>query len=141
MEARHQKRVDQGDAYNPISLSEMESEDEWITEREDPTLPEDTAWMDVSECFEVIEGECSRKKKRGSTFLFVFNLVIPLVYKSYFGIFVLKFVGPRDLNKKGKGKEVVEVEDDEEEEIQVIEEEDIRSEDLLDVDNDIDSDD
>ena len=43
LEARHRKRIEEGDVYDPISLSNMESNDEWITEKEDPTLPEDTA--------------------------------------------------------------------------------------------------
>ncbi|XP_050259839.1 uncharacterized protein LOC126704890 [Quercus robur] len=65
----------------------MESDDEWITEKEEPCLPEDTSWMDIHECFEVNEEGCSRKRKRG----------------------------PRNLNAKKKSKEkVIEVEEPEE---------------------------
>lgn len=110
LQARHQKRVQEGDAYDPISLSDMESDDEWITEKEGPSLPEDTTWMNVNECFEVEEGEYSKKRKKG----------------------------PRDLNKKGQGKQVVEV-DDEEEEIQVIDNEENGSEELFDLNDDSDS--
>uniref|UniRef100_A0A7N2LQ18 Uncharacterized protein n=1 Tax=Quercus lobata TaxID=97700 RepID=A0A7N2LQ18_QUELO len=65
----------------------MESDDEWITEKEEPCLPEDTSWMDIHECFEVNEEGCSRKRKGG----------------------------PRNLNAKKKSKEkVFEVEEPEE---------------------------
>ncbi|KAF7146530.1 hypothetical protein RHSIM_Rhsim04G0154000 [Rhododendron simsii] len=43
----------------------MESDNEWITEREDPCLPLDPSWIDMNECFEVNEGETSRKGHRG----------------------------------------------------------------------------
>lgn len=43
----------------------MESDDEWITESEDPCLPVDTSWMDMNECFEVNDGETSEKRRRG----------------------------------------------------------------------------
>lgn len=72
LEQRHKKRVARGESYDPISLSDMESDDEWITEKEDPVIPLDLAWMDtnVVDCFQVEEiGESSqkaqKKKKRG----------------------------------------------------------------------------
>ncbi|KAG5560764.1 hypothetical protein RHGRI_003943 [Rhododendron griersonianum] len=65
LELRQKKREENGDAYDPICLSDMESDDEWITEREDPCLPLDPSWMDMNECFEVNEGETSRKGRRG----------------------------------------------------------------------------
>ena len=49
----------------------MESDDEWITEREEPCLNDleleegDKSWMDVQECFNIEEGAPSRKRKRG----------------------------------------------------------------------------
>ena len=53
-------------------LSDMESDDKWITEKgynmesdDEPCLLEDTSWMDIHECFEVNEEWCSRKRKRG----------------------------------------------------------------------------
>ena len=39
----------------------MKSDDEWITELEDPCLPKDNSWMDVHECFQVNEG-CNGKR-------------------------------------------------------------------------------
>ncbi|XP_012848004.1 PREDICTED: uncharacterized protein LOC105967965 [Erythranthe guttata] len=65
LEARHQKRVKDGEFYDPISLSDMESDNEWITEREDPTLPENTYWLDINKCFQLENGESSKRKKRG----------------------------------------------------------------------------
>ncbi|XP_058208236.1 uncharacterized protein LOC131321250 [Rhododendron vialii] len=61
LELRQKKREENSDAYDPIYLSDMESNDEWITEREDPCLPLDPSSMDMNECFEVNEGETSRK--------------------------------------------------------------------------------
>ena len=65
LELRQTKWEENGDSYDPICLSDMESDDEWITEKEKPCLPEDTSWMDIHECFEVKEEGCSRKRKRG----------------------------------------------------------------------------
>ncbi|KAL5551082.1 hypothetical protein UlMin_001258 [Ulmus minor] len=65
LEARHKKRILENELYDPICLSDLESDDEWITEKEDPVLPVDNSWMNVSECFEVEEGESSKKRKRG----------------------------------------------------------------------------
>ncbi|XP_030931017.1 uncharacterized protein LOC115956884 [Quercus lobata] len=87
LELRQIKREENGDSYDPICLSDLESDDEWITEKEEPCLPEDTSWMDIHECFEVNEEGCSRKRRRGS----------------------------RNLNAKKKSKEkVIEVEEPEE---------------------------
>ncbi|CAL5385720.1 unnamed protein product [Camellia sinensis] len=60
-----QQRQERGETYDPIYLSDMESDDEWITEKEDPCLPEDHSWMDIQECFEDDEGTTSKKRKRG----------------------------------------------------------------------------
>ena len=43
----------------------MESDDEWITERDDSCLPPDNTWMDMNKCFEVNEGKNSRKRNKG----------------------------------------------------------------------------
>ncbi|WCJ31733.1 hypothetical protein M5689_013196 [Euphorbia peplus] len=44
----------------------MESDDEWITEMEEPCLLLDNSWMDMNECFEDNEGVgTSNKRKRG----------------------------------------------------------------------------
>ncbi|KAI3906175.1 hypothetical protein MKW92_044384 [Papaver armeniacum] len=79
------------------------SDDEWITEKEDPTLERDPTWMDVHECFQITEAEANKKKRKR---------------------------GPRNLSTmklaqgKGscKGKEITAVDVDE---IQEIEEDDI----------------
>ncbi|KAL5544677.1 hypothetical protein UlMin_008461 [Ulmus minor] len=68
LEARHKKRILENELYDPICLSDLESDDEWITEKEDPVLPVDNSWMNVSECFKVEEGESSKKRKRGNYF-------------------------------------------------------------------------
>ncbi|KAL6584924.1 hypothetical protein OROMI_004213 [Orobanche minor] len=80
LELRQRKR---GDNYDPICLSDMESDDEWITEVEEPCLAGDTSWMDVHECFG--ESSTSNKRKRG----------------------------PRNLNANKKGKQLLVDEDDE----------------------------
>ncbi|KAJ1392092.1 hypothetical protein SESBI_36089 [Sesbania bispinosa] len=45
---------------------DIESDDEWITEKEDPCLPIDSSWMDIHECFGFNEGAPSKKRKRGN---------------------------------------------------------------------------
>ncbi|KAJ9547525.1 hypothetical protein OSB04_020068 [Centaurea solstitialis] len=97
---RLQKRKERGETYDPICLSDMESDDEWITEKEDACLPEDISWMDVHECFKEDEGVSGSKRKRG----------------------------PRNLNKvpdaNDKGKNQIHDLDDEEEEEEEEEEDD-----------------
>ncbi|KAI3963426.1 hypothetical protein MKW98_022848 [Papaver atlanticum] len=51
-------------SYDPICLSGMESDDEWITEKEDPTLKRDPTCMDVHECFQITEDEANKKKRK-----------------------------------------------------------------------------
>ena len=41
LELRQTKREEGGETYDPICLSDMGSDDEWITEIEDPCLPRD----------------------------------------------------------------------------------------------------
>ncbi|WOL06774.1 hypothetical protein Cni_G15508 [Canna indica] len=65
LESRQKLREAKGDTYDPICLSDLESDDEWITEREDPCLIEGNSWMDVDECFNIEEGGSSKKRKRG----------------------------------------------------------------------------
>ena len=65
LELRQEKRQENGETYDPISLSDMEFDDEWITESEDPCLPQDTSWMDIHECFEE-EVATTKKRKRGT---------------------------------------------------------------------------
>ena len=65
---RHQKRKERRETYDPICLSDKESDDEWITEKEDAYLPEDISWMDVHECFKEDEGFSGNKRKRGKLY-------------------------------------------------------------------------
>ncbi|XP_057975948.1 uncharacterized protein LOC131163370 [Malania oleifera] len=39
--------------YDPILVKEVASDDEWITEKEEPVLPKDTTWFDDENLFEV----------------------------------------------------------------------------------------
>ncbi|KAI8540876.1 hypothetical protein RHMOL_Rhmol08G0019000 [Rhododendron molle] len=64
LELRQEKRQKKGDTYDPICLSDMESDDEWITEKEGPVLPVDHSWMDIEECFKD-DGMVGKKRKRG----------------------------------------------------------------------------
>ncbi|KAF7821916.1 adenylate kinase isoenzyme 6-like protein HBR1-like [Senna tora] len=59
------QREEKGNSYDPISLSDLESDDEWITEQEEPCLMEGGSWMDVQECFNIDEGAPSKKRKKG----------------------------------------------------------------------------
>ncbi|XP_028115745.1 uncharacterized protein LOC114313574 [Camellia sinensis] len=64
LELRQIKRQERGETCDPICLSDMESDDEWITEKEDPCLLEDHSWMDIQECFKDDEGATSSKKRK-----------------------------------------------------------------------------
>jgi len=68
LEMRQKSREEKGETYDPICLSDIESDDEWITEKENPCLPIDSSWMDIHECFDVEEGAPSKKRKRGNYF-------------------------------------------------------------------------
>ncbi|XP_057432600.1 uncharacterized protein LOC130725380 [Lotus japonicus] len=67
LEMRQKTREEKGDNYDPICLSDIESDDEWITEKETPCLPGpgDDSWMDIHESFTLEEGAPSKKRKRG----------------------------------------------------------------------------
>ena len=65
LEMRQKRKEEKGDTYDPICLSDIESDDEWITEKEDPCFPVDASWMDIHECFTLDEGAPSKKRKRG----------------------------------------------------------------------------
>jgi len=43
-------------------LSDIELDDEYITEKENSCLPIDSSWMDAHECFAVEEETPSKKK-------------------------------------------------------------------------------
>ncbi|XP_029128430.1 uncharacterized protein LOC114916238 [Cajanus cajan] len=98
---RQNSREENGNNYDPIYLSDIESVDEWITEKDNRCLPIDASWMDVYECFGVDEGAPNKKRKRG----------------------------PRNLNAKpDKEKSIIEyeeeIEDNEGEELLILEDED-----------------
>jgi len=63
---RKKVREEKMDTYDLICLSDMESDDEWITEKEDLCLPNDVSWMDIHEYFTLKERTSSNKRKRGS---------------------------------------------------------------------------
>ena len=68
---REEQRVD------PICLSDMESDDEWITEKEEPTLPSNMTWMDMDEVFQeklFEQGESSSQPKLPRKCLCFFNI-------------------------------------------------------------------
>ena len=46
-----ERSIRRRDKIDPIIVDEIESDDEWITEREDPVLPKDTSWLDDDELF------------------------------------------------------------------------------------------
>ncbi|KAI3864776.1 hypothetical protein MKX03_034988 [Papaver bracteatum] len=46
LEEMFTKRNEQGDSYDLICLSDMESDDEWITEKDGASLQPDPTWMD-----------------------------------------------------------------------------------------------
>nr|KYP59947.1 hypothetical protein KK1_015394 [Cajanus cajan] len=66
LEMRQNSREENGDTYDSVCLLDIESDDEWITEKENPCLPIDASWMDVHECFGVDEGAPKKKRKRGN---------------------------------------------------------------------------
>ncbi|XP_028801483.1 uncharacterized protein LOC114756714 [Neltuma alba] len=66
---RQKIREEKGETYDPICLSDIESDDEWITEKENPCLPVDGSWMDIHESFTLDEGALSKKRKRGPRYL------------------------------------------------------------------------
>ncbi|OIT05049.1 hypothetical protein A4A49_65269, partial [Nicotiana attenuata] len=39
--------------FDPILVDEVDSDDEWITEKEDPVLPEDPSWLDEENLFDI----------------------------------------------------------------------------------------
>ncbi|KAI3958563.1 hypothetical protein MKW92_034716 [Papaver armeniacum] len=57
LEETFTKRNEQGDSYDPICLSDMESDDEWITEKDGASLQPDPTWMDVHDSRLVEENE------------------------------------------------------------------------------------
>ncbi|XP_061352114.1 uncharacterized protein LOC133297067 [Gastrolobium bilobum] len=65
LEIRQKQREGKGDTYDPICLSDLDSDEEWITEQEEPCLMDEESCMDVHECFNVDEGDQSKKRKRG----------------------------------------------------------------------------
>jgi len=68
LELRQKSREEKGETYDLICLSDIESDDEWITEKENPCLPIDFSWMDIHDCFDDEEGAPNKKRKRGNYF-------------------------------------------------------------------------
>ena len=82
LELRQTKREERGETYDPICLSDMESDDEWVTEIEDPCLPQDNSWMDINECFEDDGGIGPSNKRKRDTYQKLYNfLMIKVVYE------------------------------------------------------------
>lgn len=80
LDMRLQKRKERGETFDPICLSDMESDDEWITEKEDACLPEDISWMDIHECFKEDVGTSARRRKRGK--IYTNNVIIYYNYNN-----------------------------------------------------------
>ncbi|KAJ0086542.1 hypothetical protein Patl1_08737 [Pistacia atlantica] len=78
LKMRQKLREEKGEAYDPICLLDIESDDKWIMEKEDPCLPDDNSWMDVQECFNIDEGAPSNKRAIGISY-FDINLAILLI--------------------------------------------------------------
>ncbi|XP_026383500.1 uncharacterized protein LOC113279002 [Papaver somniferum] len=53
-----------GDSYDPICLSDEESDDEWITEKDGASFQTDPTWMDVHDWFQITEVEANKKKRK-----------------------------------------------------------------------------
>jgi len=62
---RQKVKEEKGDTYDLICLSNIESDDEWITEKEDHCLANNVSWMDIHEYFTLEEGAPSKKRKKG----------------------------------------------------------------------------
>ncbi|KAI3854116.1 hypothetical protein MKW92_037261 [Papaver armeniacum] len=45
----------------------MESDDEWITEKDGASLQPDPTWMDVHDCFQITEAEENKNKRKRGT--------------------------------------------------------------------------
>ncbi|XP_061357381.1 uncharacterized protein LOC133301719 [Gastrolobium bilobum] len=65
LEMRQKEREKKGDTYDPICLSDLESDDEWIAEQEEPCLMDGDSWMDIQDSFNIEEGDQNKKRKRG----------------------------------------------------------------------------
>ena len=82
LELRQTKREERGETYDPNCLSDMESDYEWITEIEDPSLPQDNSWMDINECFEDDGGKGLSNKWKRCTYKKLYNfLKVKVVYE------------------------------------------------------------
>jgi hypothetical protein len=88
LERRQKERKMKGDHYNPIELLDMNSGDEWITEKQTPVLQDesdieapiyfipvaqDYSWKDLSECFIEENVGTRQEKKMRYKFIFIFK--------------------------------------------------------------------
>lgn len=46
-----QRKREKDNSLDPICLSYMNFDDEWIAKKEDPLFENDTSWLDLGECF------------------------------------------------------------------------------------------
>ncbi|KAI3877771.1 hypothetical protein MKX03_019211 [Papaver bracteatum] len=58
------KSKEQGDSYDPICLSDVESDDEWINEKDGASLQPNPTWMDAHDFFHITEAEANKKKRK-----------------------------------------------------------------------------
>lgn len=63
MRQKLRDKEERGDTFDPICLSNIESDRVWISEKEDDYLPIDDSWMDIHESF-TIEKELKPIKER-----------------------------------------------------------------------------
>ncbi|RZC73821.1 hypothetical protein C5167_049300 [Papaver somniferum] len=42
----------------------MESDDEWITEKDNASLQTNPTWMDMHDCFQITEAQANKKKRK-----------------------------------------------------------------------------
>jgi len=96
LERRQKEREMKGDHYNSIELSDMDSDDEWITEKETLVLQDesdieapipfilvaqDYLWKDLSECFMEEDVGTSKKRKQGIALFLYLNISCISIYK------------------------------------------------------------
>ena len=51
LEMRQKYRDEKGETHDPVCLSNIELDDEWITKKEGPCLTIHASWMTIHECF------------------------------------------------------------------------------------------
>lgn len=92
-----------GGAYNPIGLSDFQSNDEWITEKDDHWLLENKFMDGCTKRFTFDEGALTSKTK-GGTFYYIFILQIHFILILII-ILILFYIVPNNLNVNHHKKE------------------------------------